>query len=303
MNKEIVTQFQEIAGTEQVLIQEPMKNHTTFRIGGPAACFVRPQDAGQVERILHICRENEVPWFILGNGSNLLVSDRGFDGVIIQIYRNMSRIQVSGHHMTVQAGALLSAVAKQALREGLSGLEFASGIPGTVGGAVVMNAGAYGGEMKDVVESVTVLDEEGAVRKLAREELQMGYRTSLVKKKGYTVLEAVLKLNDGDPAAISARMEELKEQRVSKQPLEYPSAGSTFKRPEGYFAGKLIMDSGLRGFRVGGAQISEKHCGFVINTGDATAEDVVRLIRQVQDIVYEKFHVKLEPEVRFLGIF
>ena len=303
MNKEIVTQFQEIAGTEQVLIQEPMKNHTTFRIGGPAACFVRPQDAGQVERILHICRENEVPWFILGNGSNLLVSDRGFDGVIIQIYRNMSRIQVSGHHMTVQAGALLSAVAKQALREGLSGLEFASGIPGTVGGAVVMNAGAYGGEMKDVVESVTVLDEEGAVRKLAREELQMGYRTSLVKKKGYTVLEAVLKLNDGDPAAISARMEELKEQRVSKQPLEYPSAGSTFKRPEGYFAGKLIMDSGLRGFRVGGAQISEKHCGFVINTGDATAEDVVRLIRQVQDIVYEKFHVKLEPEVWFLGIF
>lgn len=303
MNKEIVTQFQEIAGTEQVLIQEPMKNHTTFRIGGPAACFVRPQDAGQVERILHICRENEVPWFILGNGSNLLVSDRGFDGVIIQIYRNMSRIQVSGHHMTVQAGALLSAVAKQALREGLSGLEFASGIPGTVGGAVVMNAGAYGGEMKDVVESVTVLDEEGAVRKLAREELQMGYRTSLVKKKGYTVLEAVLKLNDGDPAAISARMEELKEQRVSKQPLEYPSAGSTFKRPEGYFAGKLIMDSGLRGFRVGGAQISEKHCGFVINTGDATAEDAVRLIRQVQDIVYEKFHVKLEPEVRFLGIF
>ena len=303
MNKEIVTQFQEIAGTEQVLIQEPMKNHTTFRIGGPAACFVRPQDAGQVERILHICRENEVPWFILGNGSNLLVSDRGFDGVIIQIYRNMSRIQVSGHHMTVQASALLSAVAKQALREGLSGLEFASGIPGTVGGAVVMNAGAYGGEMKDVVESVTVLDEEGAVRKLAREELQMGYRTSLVKKKGYTVLEAVLKLNDGDPAAISARMEELKEQRVSKQPLEYPSAGSTFKRPEGYFAGKLIMDSGLRGFRVGGAQISEKHCGFVINTGDATAEDVVRLIRQVQDIVYEKFHVKLEPEVRFLGIF
>ena len=303
MNKEIVTQFQEIAGTEQVLIQEPMKNHTTFRIGGPAACFVRPQDAGQVERILHICRENEVPWFILGNGSNLLVSDRGFDGVIIQIYRNMSRIQVSGHYMTVQAGALLSAVAKQALREGLSGLEFASGIPGTVGGAVVMNAGAYGGEMKDVVESVTVLDEEGAVRKLAREELQMGYRTSLVKKKGYTVLEAVLKLNDGDPAAISARMEELKEQRVSKQPLEYPSAGSTFKRPEGYFAGKLIMDSGLRGFRVGGAQISEKHCGFVINTGDATAEDVVRLIRQVQDIVYEKFHVKLEPEVRFLGIF
>lgn len=303
MNKEIVTQFQEIAGTEQVLIQEPMKNHTTFRIGGPAACFVRPQDAGQVERILHICRENEVPWFILGNGSNLLVSDRGFDGVIIQIYRNMSRIQVSGHHMTVQAGALLSAVAKQALREGLSGLEFASGIPGTVGGAVVMNAGAYGGEMKDVVKSVTVLDEEGAVRKLAREELQMGYRTSLVKKKGYTVLEAVLKLDDGDPAAISARMEELKEQRVSKQPLEYPSAGSTFKRPEGYFAGKLIMDSGLRGFRVGGAQISEKHCGFVINTGDATAEDVVRLIRQVQDIVYEKFHVKLEPEVRFLGIF
>lgn len=303
MNKEIIAQFQDIVGTEQVLIQEPMKNHTTFRIGGPADCFIRPQDAGQVERILHICRENGTPWFVLGNGSNLLVSDQGFPGVIIQIFRNMSTIRVNGERLVVQAGALLSAVASRALKEGLSGLEFASGIPGTMGGAVVMNAGAYGGEMKDVIESVTVLDGDGKVRCLTREELQMGYRTSLVKKEGYTVLEAVLKLEQGDPAVISARMEELKEQRVSKQPLEYPSAGSTFKRPEGYFAGKLIMDSGLRGFQVGGAQISQKHCGFVINTGDATAQDVVQLISQVQDIVYEKFQVKLEPEIRFLGIF
>lgn len=303
MNKEIIAQFQDIVGTEQVLIQEPMKNHTTFRIGGPADCFIRPQDAGQVERILHICRENGTPWFVLGNGSNLLVSDQGFPGVIIQIFRNMSTIRVNGERLVVQAGALLSAVASRALKEGLSGLEFASGIPGTMGGAVVMNAGAYGGEMKDVIESVTVLDGDGKVRCLTREELQMGYRTSLVKKEGYTVLEAVLKLEQGDPAVISARMEELKEQRVSKQPLEYPSAGSTFKRPEGYFAGKLIMDSGLRGFQVGGAQISQKHCGFVINTGDATAQDVVQLISQVQDIVYEKFQVKLEPEIRFLGTF
>lgn len=303
MNKEIIAQFQDIVGTEQVLIQEPMKNHTTFRIGGPADCFIRPQDAGQVERILHICRENGMPWFVLGNGSNLLVSDQGFPGVIIQIFRNMSTIRVNGERLVVQAGALLSAVASRALKEGLSGLEFASGIPGTMGGAVVMNAGAYGGEMKDVIESVTVLDGDGKVRCLTREELQMGYRTSLVKKEGYTVLEAVLKLEQGDPAVISARMEELKEQRVSKQPLEYPSAGSTFKRPEGYFAGKLIMDSGLRGFQVGGAQISQKHCGFVVNTGDATAQDVVQLISQVQDIVYEKFQVKLEPEIRFLGTF
>lgn len=303
MNKEIIAQFQDIVGTEQVLIQEPMKNHTTFRIGGPADCFIRPQDAGQVERILHICRENGMPWFVLGNGSNLLVSDQGFPGVIIQIFRNMSTIRVNGERLVVQAGALLSAVASRALKEGLSGLEFASGIPGTMGGAVVMNAGAYGGEMKDVIESVTVLDGDGKIRCLTREELQMGYRTSLVKKEGYTVLEAVLKLEQGDPAVISARMEELKEQRVSKQPLEYPSAGSTFKRPEGYFAGKLIMDSGLRGFQVGGAQISQKHCGFVINTGDATAQDVVQLISQVQDIVYEKFQVKLEPEIRFLGTF
>ncbi|HIS26927.1 MAG TPA: UDP-N-acetylmuramate dehydrogenase [Candidatus Pullilachnospira intestinigallinarum] len=303
MNKEIIAQLREIVSEEHVLIQEPMKNHTTFRIGGPAACFVRPQDAGQVERILHICRRYAAPWFVLGNGSNLLVSDRGFDGVIIQIYRNMSRIRTEGGRLTAQAGALLSAAAKRALKEGLTGLEFASGIPGTVGGAVVMNAGAYGGEMKDVVESATVLDKEGNLLRLDTEQLQMGYRTSVVKKKEYTVLEAVLKLTQGDPSVIGARMEELKEQRVLKQPLEYPSAGSTFKRPEGYFAGKLIMDSGLRGFRVGGAQISEKHCGFVINTGDATARDVVQLIRQVQDTVYEKFHVKLEPEVRFLGEF
>lgn len=303
MDREIITKLQQIVGKDQIMIQEPMKNHTTFRIGGPADCFVRPQDAHQVERIVHICRERQIPWFILGNGSNLLVSDQGFSGVIIQIYRNMSQIRVEGERLVVQAGMLLSAAAAKAYKAGLSGLEFASGIPGTVGGAVVMNAGAYGGEMKDVVEAVTVLDQEGSILRLTREELEMGYRTSLVKKKGYIVLEAVLKLEKGDPSAISARMEELKEKRTSKQPLEYPSAGSTFKRPEGYFAGKLIMDSGLRGFRVGGAQISEKHCGFVINTGDATAEDVVGLIRRVQDTVYEKFHVKLEPEIRFLGVF
>lgn len=303
MNKEIVTQFQEIAGTEQVLIQEPMKNHTTFRIGGPAACFVRPQDAGQVERILHICRENEVPWFILGNGSNLLVSDRGFDGVIIQIYRNMSRIQVSGHHMTVQAGALLSAVAKQALREGLSGLEFASGIPGTVGGAVVMNAGAYGGEMKQIVESAKVLTTEGEILNLSLEELGLGYRTSVISKNDYVALGAVLSLRQGNRDVIRGRMEELRKKRVEKQPLEYGSAGSTFKRPEGYFAGKLIQDAGLCGYRVGDAQVSEKHCGFVINRGNATAADVLRLMRYIVDRVEENSGVRLEPEVKKIGEF
>lgn len=280
-----------------------MKKHITFRVGGPAACFLTPSTKEQIREILHICQEEKTPYFILGNGSNLLVSDQGFDGVVLQVYKNMNQMAVEGEHLRVQAGALLSATARKALEAGLTGMEFAAGIPGTMGGAAVMNAGAYGGEMKDILESVTVLTPEGEQKELKNEELQLGYRTSVVKEKGYIVLEAVLSLKKGDPEAIKSRMDELKEQRVTKQPLEYPSAGSTFKRPEGYFAGKLIMDSGLAGYQVGGAQVSEKHCGFVINAGDATARDVRTLMDNVRDIVYKKYGVTLEPEVKFLGEF
>lgn len=303
LREEIIKRLEQTVESDQFLREEPMKKHITFRVGGPAACFLTPSTKEQIREILHICQEEKTPYFILGNGSNLLVSDQGFDGVVLQVYKNMNQVTVEGKHLRVQAGALLSATARKALEAGLTGMEFAAGIPGTMGGAAVMNAGAYGGEMKDILESVTVLTPEGEQKELKNEELQLGYRTSVVKEKGYIVLEAVLSLKKGDPEAIKSRMDELKEQRVTKQPLEYPSAGSTFKRPEGYFAGKLIQDAGLRGYQVGGAQVSEKHCGFVINKENATAKDVVDLIHDVQRIVYEKFQVQLETEVKFLGEF
>ena len=303
LREEIIKRLEQTVESDQFLRKEPMKKHITFRVGGPAACFLTPSTKEQIREILHICQEEKTPYFILGNGSNLLVSDQGFDGVVLQVYKNMNQVTVEGEHLRVQAGALLSATARKALEAGLTGMEFAAGIPGTMGGAAVMNAGAYGGEMKDILESVTVLTPEGEQKELKNEELQLGYRTSVVKEKGYIVLEAVLSLKKGDPVAIKSRMDELKEQRVTKQPLEYPSAGSTFKRPEGYFAGKLIQDAGLRGYQVGGAQVSEKHCGFVINKENATAKDVVDLIHDVQRIVYEKFQVQLETEVKFLGEF
>lgn len=303
LREEIIKRLEQTVEIDQFLREEPMKKHITFRVGGPAACFLTPSTKEQIREILHICQEEKTPYFILGNGSNLLVSDQGFDGVVLQVYKNMNQVTVEGEHLRVQAGALLSATARKALEAGLTGMEFAAGIPGTMGGAAVMNAGAYGGEMKDILESVTVLTPEGEQKELKNEELQLGYRTSVVKEKGYIVLEAVLSLKKGDPEAIKSRMDELKEQRVTKQPLEYPSAGSTFKRPEGYFAGKLIQDAGLRGYQVGGAQVSEKHCGFVINKENATAKDVVDLIHDVQRIVYEKFQVQLETEVKFLGEF
>ena len=303
LREEIIKRLEQTVESDQFLREEPMKKHITFRVGGPAACFLTPSTKEQIREILHICQEEKTPYFILGNGSNLLVSDQGFDGVVLQVYKNMNQVTVEGEHLRVQAGALLSATARKALEAGLTGMEFAAGIPGTMGGAAVMNAGAYGGEMKDILESVTVLTPEGEQKELKNEELQLGYRTSVVKEKGYIVPEAVLSLKKGDPEAIKSRMDELKEQRVTKQPLEYPSAGSTFKRPEGYFAGKLIQDAGLRGYQVGGAQVSEKHCGFVINKENATAKDVVDLIHDVQRIVYEKFQVQLETEVKFLGEF
>ena len=291
------------AGTDHIYREEPMKNHTTFRIGGNAEVFAAPDSADGVERVLQICREENIPCTVIGNGSNLLVGDRGVCGVVLQIYRNYASIRIEGTDLYVQAGALLGQTAAAAAREGLTGLEFASGIPGTIGGAAAMNAGAYGGEMKDVLVWVKAIDRDGYVRQYAAAELELGYRTSRIQKEALVVLEVKLTLQQGDPVKIRERMEELKEQRVAKQPLEYPSAGSTFKRPEGYFAGKLIMDAGLRGFSVGDAQVSEKHCGFVINRGNATAADVMVLVSQVQTIVEEKFGVQLELEVRRIGTF
>mgnify|MGYP004508915227 FL=1 len=291
------------AGGENVRRQEPMSLHTTFRIGGPADLFVMPGSIQAVADSIRICKETQTPYAVIGNGSNLLVSDAGYRGVIIQIGRNLNQITGNGEEIRAQAGAMLSVIAKTALLESLTGFEFASGIPGTLGGAVVMNAGAYGGEMKDVLTEVTVLTREGEIRTIPAEKLELGYRTSLAAKNGWIILEAVLRFQKGDAEAIRSRMEELKVQRVTKQPLDLPSAGSTFKRPEGYFAGKLIMDAGLRGFTVGGAQISEKHCGFVVNKGGATAEDVRNLICAVQKKVQEDAGVKLEPEVKFLGEF
>lgn len=303
MNEEIKQKFCCEFGTERVLFEEPMKRHTTFRIGGPAEVFCMPESFNEIRRVLEICKEEKLPYFILGNGSNLLVSDKGYRGVVIQLDRNYGEIRVEDTEIYASAGALLYTIAVTARRASLTGFEFAGGIPGTLGGAVVMNAGAYGGEMKDVLRKVTVMDQNGEIFEIPVEKLEMGYRTSVIKTAGYIVLGAVLSLKKGDIEEIKALTRKLSEQRTSKQPLEYPSAGSTFKRPEGYFAGKLIMDSGLRGYRVGGAQVSEKHCGFVINTGDATAEDVCSLMKHVTETVYEKFGVTLEPEVKFLGEF
>lgn len=301
MNQSFYDKLNNMIGKDSILIDEPMSRHTTFRVGGPADFFVTPKAKEEVRDVIRICKEAGMPYYIIGNGSNLLVSDAGYRGVIVQIYKEMNEVKVEGDLVKAQAGALLSGIAAKALGAELSGFEFASGIPGTIGGACVMNAGAYGGEMKDVLESVTALTGEGKIIELGRNELELGYRTSVIAKKGYIVLGAVLKLERGDGEKIKTYMDELKEKRVTKQPLEYPSAGSTFKRPEGYFAGKLIEDAGLRGFQVGGAQVSKKHCGFVINRDHAAAADIMELMRQVQIRVKENSGVDLEPEVKRLG--
>lgn len=303
MNVEFYNQLITITEKEHVLTEEPMKKHITFRVGGNADYFVMPQTAKEVKDIVSLCRRENMPYYVFGNGSNLLVGDKGYRGVMIQLYKQMSEIVIEEDRVQAQAGALLARVGNMALEAELTGFEFAAGIPGTVGGAVVMNAGAYGGEMKDILLCATVLTPQGEVVTLNKEELELGYRTSVVARKGYIVLEAEYQLQKGSREQIRARMDELKTQRVTKQPLEYPSAGSTFKRPEGYFAGKLIQDAGLRGFQVGGAQVSEKHCGFVINKEQATAADIKNLMEQVSEQVLQKFGVVLEPEVKMLGEF
>lgn len=289
--------------SENIHIQESMAAHTTFRVGGPADCLVELENTEQLKKVQYYLNQVEMPYVVLGNGSNVLVSDEGYRGVVLQIGNRMNRILVEGNCIIAQAGALMSQVARVAMEHGLTGLEFASGIPGTVGGGVVMNAGAYGGEMSQVVTKVTVVNGEGEILELDNETMEFGYRYSTIKNQPFTVTEVSYMLEWGDKDAIKARMDELAAKRREKQPLEYPSAGSTFKRPEGYFAGELIMNAGLRGFQIGGAKVSDKHCGFVINAEDATAADVKTLICEIQARVKEKFNVDLEPEVIFLGKF
>ncbi len=302
MKEEFVKHLQSILREEQWALEENMSSHVTFRTGGPAEYYVRP-NRQQVQPVLALCSRFGIPWMVIGNGSNLLVGDGGVRGLVMEIGKMMDQVSVKGELVTAEAGALLSSVARHAARESLAGMEFASGIPGSVGGAVVMNAGAYGGEMKQIIKSASVLTPEGEELELSAEELDLGYRRSCIPGKGYIVLEAKLQLTKGSQQEISDRMEELKSKRLEKQPLEYPSAGSTFKRPQGYFAGKLIQDAGLRGYQVGGAQVSEKHCGFVINKEKALSRDIRQLITDVQIQVESQFGVHLEPEVKFVGEF
>lgn len=291
--------MQDIFDSIEYRESEPMSRHTTFRAGGPAKYFFMPKSAEELKRVIEYCRLNGERYMVLGNGSNVLFDDDGFDGFLIQIYSYMSEISVKADTIYAEAGALLSKVALAARDNGLGGMEFAAGIPGTLGGAVVMNAGAYGGEMKDIIEYVDILEADGSIRRYTCDEMNFGYRNSIVDHDRI-VLGAAVRLIPDDISVINEKMDSLKTARVSKQPLEYPSAGSTFKRPEGYFAGKLIEDSGLRGYRVGGAMVSEKHCGFVINYDNATARDILQVIDDVKRIVNDKFGVMLEPEVRII---
>lgn len=303
MDKSFLNEIEAFANQGALIMDEPLCNHTTFRVGGKADAFLSVSDEEQLKKAVLTCKEYGVPFLILGNGSNLLVSDSGYRGMVILIGKDMADIRVEDNRIMVQAGATLAAVAQTAAKNSLGGMEFASGIPGTIGGAIVMNAGAYDGEMKMVVEKVRVLAKDNAILTFSNEELDFGYRTSRIKTEGLIVLEVTLLLQTKNQEAIYEKMNDFAARRREKQPLEYPSAGSTFKRPEGMFAGKLIMDAGLRGYSVGDAQVSEKHCGFVINKGNATAQDIQRLIYDVQSKVKELFEVTLEPEVIFIGDF
>lgn len=303
MNSSLIEAMRQIVSADNLLINEPMSRHTTFRTGGPACLFLRPENQDQLKKVMDFVRRLGTDYFVLGNGSNLLVSDEGYDGVVVSLSK-FNKVELKGtNQIYVEAGAMNSTIASFARDNALTGFEFAAGIPGTIGGAMIMNAGAYGGEMAQVVTEVTVLSPEGEIMVLDNSTMEFGYRTSAIKNKGFIVLSVLLTLKRGKEEEITAQMKELAEKRRDKQPLEYPSAGSTFKRPEGYFAGKLIEDAGLRGFSVGDAQVSEKHCGFVVNKGSATSTDIYNLIKEVQKVVYEKANVRLEPEVIILGKF
>ncbi len=309
-NKELMLRrLQEILGTDRVFPEEPMAKHITFRVGGPAEWFVLADSVEHLQQIIALCKEQEEPYYIIGNGSDLLVSDAGVRGVIIRLAGEFEEITSKETvnegicNICAGAGVMLATLSLRAGKKGFTGLEFANGIPGTVGGAVLMNAGAYGGEIKDTIVAADVMTKDGEIRRLSKEELKLSYRHSVMMESGDIVLRAYFTLTVRPKLQIFAVMESYRKARQEKQPLEYPSAGSTFKRPEGYFAGKLIQDAGLSGCSVGGAMVSTKHAGFVINAGGATATDVYQLIQHIRKTVKDKFRVELEPEVRFLGEF
>ena len=292
--------FTKVCDTQDVKINEKLSQYVNFKVGGPADILLTPKTKNQVIESIKICKENNIPFYVIGNGSNLLVRDGGFRGVVI-LMKSLVNINVNGDIIEAECGVMLKDVSKVALENSLTGFEFACGIPGTVGGAVFMNAGAYNGEIANVAESAQVIDNEGNILELSKEDLDFGYRSSSVMKKGYVVLSAKFKLEKGQVKTIKELVEDLTNKRESKQPLEYPSAGSTFKRPEGYFAGKLIQDAGLKGYSIGGAAVSEKHSGFVINKGNATAKDITDLIKHIQAEVKKQFGVELHTEVRIIG--
>ena len=300
-NQKFVDEIRSRMAPEHILLNEPMKDHTTFRIGGPADCLILPASMEDVAFVFQCLKRHDIPFVILGNGSNVLVLDKGIRGVVIKFNSPISAIRKKKNTLTAGAGALLRDVSEFAAENSLSGMEFACGIPGSIGGAVFMNAGAYDGEMKTIVSAVRAISPKGEIVQFAANELDFGYRHSIFQENGCAICEVDLTLTPGNAEEIKEKIAGFTERRESKQPLEMPSAGSTFKRPEGHYAGTLIEQTGLKGFTVGGAQVSDKHAGFVVNAGDATAKDVLELIRQVQDRVFEKHHVKLFPEVRILG--
>ncbi len=302
MNKKYIQEcLLNILDENDIKIDEPMKKHISFKVGGLADILVRPRTEEQISKVIQLLRKESVPYLIIGNGSNLLIKDGGIRGVVVEISDNFNDFEIEGNIVKIQSGALLSVVGKAILRAELKGFEFAAGIPGTLGGALAMNAGAYGGEMKDIVKSVKVMDTEGNIITLTNEEMGFGYRKSILPQNEYVALSAEVELEKGNFDEIRATMIDLTQKRVTKQPLSLPSAGSTFKRPEGYFAGKLIEDCGLRGLTLRGAQVSEKHCGFVVNLGNATAKDLLDLMYIVKSTVKAKFGVQLEEEVKILG--
>lgn len=298
--KEFRQELAVFLGEDALKEEEPMKGHTTFRIGGPAQYFITPKSTQELAGTISLCKRFSIPYRVIGNGSNLLVSDQGWRGAVIST-EALKNTSCSQNTIWAEAGVSLTRLARLAQEASLTGLEFAAGIPGTLGGALVMNAGAYGGEMKDIVAWADVLALDGTIHRKTPNQLKMGYRRSCIPEEGYTVLAASLSLKPGEPESIAAKMEDLAFRRKAKQPLDYPSAGSTFKRPPGYFAGKLIDDAGLRGFQLGGAAVSEKHCGFVINRDQATAEDVLNLCEEVKRRVKEQSGVELELEIKVLG--
>lgn len=300
-NNGVLGILEKTVAKERILLDEPMKNHTSFKIGGPADFLVLPEKTEEITETVKALKKARVPYMIIGNASNLLVRDKGIRGVVIKLGESYNHVRIEGTRVTAESGVLLSRLAKRIAKASLKGFEFASGIPGSLGGAVFMNAGAYGGEMKDVVTAVTALNEQGEIITLKNEQLEMRYRNSILQDKNYAVLEVEMELEKGDQEEIYEKIRELDQKRTTKQPIHLPSAGSVFKRPEGYFAGKLIQDSGLKGCRIGGAEVSTLHCGFIVNQGGATAQDVIDLVEKVQKTVIEKFGVELERELRIIG--